>query len=174
MQNKHLKKGFSLVETVVTIMIYAVMLFMITNVVLLNSRLSMQLQMRSRIRAELEQIATQIKRDIRNADLMGECNANKCRFSIAGNEYSWNYVSSSGRINKTKNVGTSGSIEFESSPILKVNAINFTQIVDPTDSLRQRATIIITLDVEGANPIWKINNQIVQEIVSTRNFQISI
>jgi type II secretory pathway component PulJ len=184
---KQKKKAFTLIETVVTILIYSFLLLMITNIVLMNSRLSQQLKMRSRIRAELSEIVTLVKRDIRNVTTIdtetdqNNCkkvetsgaSTQKCTLNILGTSVVWKYevdAKGNGKITREKKNGDEVDI-YTSSDILKVNSMYFDIITDK-DTLSKRATIIVTIKAEGRNPIWNVKNQIYQETISTRNYNL--
>lgn len=184
---KQKRKAFTLIETVVTILIYSFLLLMITNIVLMNSRLSQQLKMRSRIRSELSEIISLVKRDIRNVTSIdtetdpNNCkkvdtalnSVQKCTLNILGTNVIWKFeidAQGNGKITREKIDGDDIDT-FSSSDILKVNNMYFDIIAD-TDTLSKRATIIITINAEGKNPLWNVKTQIYQETISTRNYNL--
>jgi hypothetical protein len=170
-QNIRKKKAFTLLETVVTIVIYAAMLLMITNIVLMNARLSQQLKMRSRIRTELSQIVSLVKRDVRNAATINysNCADTQCEMTIQGNVIIWKYNSSDKKIQKVVN----GVSEYITADFVSVDSLNFS-VVQDNDLLNRRATVIFTMKASGQKEIWGVSNQVVQEIISTRNYQLGI
>lgn len=177
--NMKKRKAFTLMETIVTMVIYAVILFMITNIILLNARLSLQLKMRSRIRNELSQITFLIKRDIRNASFISSeepssnCNGSSCSISYSDTSLNWSYDSNDKQIIKTKIESGNPTTEYISGEYLSIDSVTFSMISDP-DSQSGRATLILTIKAQGKNPEWKITNQVVQEIISTRNYNLGI
>ena len=172
-RNKKLK-SFSLIETVATIMIYAAMLLMITNVVLVNARLSEQLKMRTRIRSELSQVMTLIRRDVRNASTIDydNCTAEKCKMNVANNDITWKFDQINNKFMREDSSGITG-VNYSTPDFVNIENVNFYTITE-TSSVGKRATIIVTIRAKGSNQIWNINNQVFQEIISTRNFGISI
>lgn len=174
-------KSFTLIETVVTILIYAILLLMITNIVLANARMSQQLRIRSRIRSELTEIVTLVKRDIRNVSSIDvtsdptNCTNrsinSQCKLNILGTQVIWSYDRSTQKIIR-RTIPTDGST-YNNSDILVIKSLVF-DIIPDDDKLSKRATIIITITAEGKNSLWNVKNQIIQETISTRNYDLSL
>jgi prepilin-type N-terminal cleavage/methylation domain-containing protein len=165
---KRKKNGFTLMETIVTLVIYSFILLMVTNVVLINAKLNEQLKMRSRIRSELAEMSALIKRDLRNASSINitECTLTKCPMSVGGQTILWSLKDN--KIQKTIN---SEGI-FTSSDLLVIKKFDFTVIAKQDSPGDTQLTIILTINVDGKNENWKVNNQLVQEVISTRNYQV--
>ena len=168
------RKAFTLMETVVTIVIYAVMLLMITNIVLMNARLSQQLKVRSRIRTEMAQMVSLIKRDIRNATSISSkdnnCMASSCEISVSGQTIKW-YVDTDANGYKRLVKSLNRNDEYTSGDYVLIDDVSFSMMTDATD---KRVSIILTIKTEGKNSAWKVTNQVAQEIISTRNYQLGI
>jgi len=162
------KASFTLLETIVTIAIYAVMLLMITNIVILNAKLNEQMKMRTRIRNELSQISSSIKRDVRNADSINpdECQSTRCLITISGSVINWNLDA-----NKLTRTANSTPTEITADYLI-IDSVNFSAIAEP-DRNNTKVTIILTIMAKGKNEAWNINNQVVQDIISIRNFDLN-
>jgi hypothetical protein len=164
-------KSFTLIETIATILIYAMMMLMITNIVLVNARLSQQLKIRSRIRSEMSQVVAMIKRDVRNAATVDaeHCTDTSCSLTIVNNLITWSYSATNHTI--TRKDGLTNEI-FTTADYLSVDYFNFYTISDAATTTKQ-VTIILTIKAKGTNEAWKVNNQIAQEIISSRNYGLS-
>lgn len=84
-------KALSIVEMLVTMAIFAILSVMLLQSLFLNIRLSTQINIRARIRSEMDQLQTLIERDIRNADeiKIAECYDYYCKMKINGNYVRW-------------------------------------------------------------------------------------
>ena len=72
---KNRLKGFSLVETLVSIAIFAVISVLMSNIVIGMSRFSLDNERRNDFLSQLDNSANIIKNDLRGAQNMGICNA---------------------------------------------------------------------------------------------------
>lgn len=137
------KKGFSLLEMLVTLVVFAVLMTMIVQVLVLSINAGRRIAGRSKVRGDLSEIAVMIRRDFRNSSridqtLCGESisfinpdgtnavsSAPACFFNLTGNNYAWVYGSNvtecpENKLCKLKQ-NTSGVYElyYQSSDILK-------------------------------------------------------
>lgn len=187
--NYNKKKAFSLVETVVTLAVFGILLAMLSQVLLLNIRVSRKISERSRIREELAEFVGLLQRDLRNAsfvevdvnpddskcgenvdlDGFGGENDNGCQMSHVQTFY-WVDGSSthcdSGRVCKVD--ANTGDLLFQTSDVLNIEEIDFDYAIFEGDDAK--ATIIVTLIANASNPTWDITDQVRQISVSTRNF----
>lgn len=100
-------KAYSLLEMLVTLVIFAILMTMIVQVLLLSIESGRKIAARSKVRGDLSEVALMIRRDFRNA---GKIDATKCGetvtfsnpdgtmvanslpacfFNISGNNYAW-------------------------------------------------------------------------------------
>lgn len=107
-ENKNLK-GYSLLELLVTLVVFAILMTMIVQVLLLSIESGRKVAARSKVRGDLSEVAVMIRRDIRNAGKIDETNCGQmvtystlsgqnvvnnssaCFFNIAGTDYAWVY-----------------------------------------------------------------------------------
>ena len=61
--------------------------------------------------------------------------------------------------------------EYTSGDYVLIDDVSFSMMTDATDN---RVSIILTIKTEGKNSAWKVTNQVAQEIISTRNYQLGI
>lgn len=185
-----------MVEMLVTMAIFAILSVMLLNSLLLNVRLSTKINVRARVRSDLNEIVTQIERDIRNAQEITECGppnvATVCNMVVNGQTVSWRLDTINNRVVRS----TAGIQDYFSSPNLFFNntalAFNKTTIqADEKGSLRY-ANIVVTLFAESSatvlgcesagidricsnaqvDDIQWAENQVRQFSVSTRNYLI--
>jgi len=190
------KKTFSMVEMLVTMAIFAVLSVMLLNSLLLNVRLSTKINIRARVRSDLNEIVTQIERDIRNAQEITQCGPPNptatCNMVVNGQTVSWRLDTINHRVIRL----TGGVQDYFSSPNLYFDntalAFNKTTIQADEKGTLRYANIVVTLFAEssasvlgcesaGANKIcsnteaddvqWA-ENQVRQFSVSTRNYMI--
>lgn len=103
-------KAYSLLELLVTLVVFAVLMTMITQVLLLSVESGRKISVRSKVRGDLSELATMMRRDFRNAGKIDEGNCggsisyinpvngqevtkstDACFFSISGANYAWVY-----------------------------------------------------------------------------------
>jgi prepilin-type N-terminal cleavage/methylation domain-containing protein len=72
------KKGYTLLEMIISMAIFGVLLVVFTQIIFSALRISNEISVRSQFRETITEVIDLIKRDIRNADAVGECNGTKC------------------------------------------------------------------------------------------------
>lgn len=100
-------KGYSLLELLVTLVVFAILITMIVQVLLLSIESGRKISARSKVRGDLSEVAVMMRRDIRNAGKIDEVNCGEsisyttssgqsivrdssaCFFNIAGTDYAW-------------------------------------------------------------------------------------
>lgn len=198
--NKMIKtkfKAFSILEMLVTMAIFAILIVMLLNSLLLNIRLSTKINIRSTVRSNIDELVTQIERDIRNADSIdpSTCTRNSCVISIEGVEYIWEIVANSS-VHRKINSNVPGVDEvFNSSPNIYIKSLNFDVLSSDTDSEGNYrfVNVIVTLEAESnalqlgcekdltnngcsntevGDDQW-VENQVRHFSVSTRNYLIN-
>lgn len=177
-------KALSLVETVFTLAIFAILLVMLSEVLVLNIRASNMIKFRSSIRDELSELTSLIQRDIRNAGFIdiANCdddididsdinNESACRISHRQNFY-WVFDQGGELCPENKlckiNTDLSGEVYFQTAEILSIDSINFE--VSNSNIAGDEVTVLITIVASATNENWDIDNQIRQISVATRNF----
>lgn len=185
MKKKKLK-AFSLVETLVTLVVFGILLAMLSQVLLLNLQVSRKIQARTRVREELAELVGLLQRDVRNADIIyigaGECddtndfdmnsqNDRGCRMFVTDDILWVDGGHGSCPANHLCKLQWSNqnNVLYQSSDILSVDSVSF-QAQEFLSVENTSATLIVTLNVAASNPNWEVNNQVRQITVSTRNF----
>ncbi len=100
-------QGYSLLELLVTLTVFAVLITMIVQVLLLSIESGRKIAVRSKFRGDLSEVAVMMRRDFRNAGKidLANCgehinystpdgkllvsNTSACFFNIAGVDYAW-------------------------------------------------------------------------------------
>ncbi len=106
-------KAYSLLELLVTLVVFAVLMTMITQVLLLSIESGRKISVRSKVRGDLSELVTMMRRDFRNAGKIDEDHCGEsifytnpingqeiikstnptdaCFFSVLGTNYAWIY-----------------------------------------------------------------------------------
>ena len=102
-------KAYSLLEMLVTLVVFAVLMTMIVQVLILSIESGRQIAGRSKVRGDLSEVAVMIRRDFRNASKIDDTlcgqgisflnpdgtnavsNSSACFFNLAGNNFAWVY-----------------------------------------------------------------------------------
>ncbi|HLD03593.1 MAG TPA: prepilin-type N-terminal cleavage/methylation domain-containing protein [Candidatus Dojkabacteria bacterium] len=187
-------KGYSLVEVLVTLTIFAILTVMLMNTIFLNIRISRTISNRTRMRSDLNELTSLIERDIRNASNIEECQSDYlvnlipvpyCKMSIPnsalGNSiFDWSYncfgTNQGGSEYFDHSVckrDATGKTVYFSSKILQIDSVSFEKIVDNLVETN-KVTIIVTIVASARNTSWNINNQVRQIIISTRNYRVNL
>lgn len=198
--NKMIKKkykAFSILEMLVTMAIFAILIVMLLNSLLLNIKLSTKINIRSTVRSNIDELVTQIERDIRNADSIDPktCRGNSCIINIEGVNYVWEKIDGDSYITrKIKNAPFQNEV-FNSSPNIYIKKISFNVLSSDQDieGGYRFVNVIVTLEAESnaaqlgcekdqnnngcsnadvGDTQW-VENQVRHFSVSTRNYLIN-
>lgn len=180
------KKAFSLLELLVTIVIFGILVVMLVDVLILNLRVSRMISLRSRIRSELSEISLLIRRDLRNSsnvvagrcgNILAEFNDKPgCVFVVANKTFAW--VLGDGlngcpdkKICRLEEKAGVMELNYISSDLYTINLDKTTfEIQEYTDSKDTlNAILLITLYIDIVDQELDIAPQIRQITVSTRN-----
>lgn len=180
-----LKKGYSLLEIIISLAIMAVVITIMFSTLILGLQISVVSLARSVIREELSNISSLISRDIRNSDFVLECgslsgSSASCKVVQKGETYLWSKCNSLGI--STGNASTDLSIcKFKvlsdgslsniisTSKVLVVNDFDFSYGFSLENSII-KSNIVVTIVAAHKTESFGINNVIKQIAVSTRNF----
>lgn len=143
--NKKNLQAYSLLELLVTLVVFAILMTMIVQVLLLSIESGRKIAVRSKVRGDLSEVAVMIRRDFRNTGKIDETNCSEfvtyanpgngqavvvdssaCFFNIAGTNYAWVYGKNSlqplcpeGKICKLRqDVDNNYQLFYQSSDIL--------------------------------------------------------
>jgi len=182
-------KAFTLIEMLVSMAIFGIMTVLLLQSLLLNIQLSGQINARSQIRTELEEVTSLIERDIRNStSISSTCAASDCIMTVNDTNIEWKLVSGTpNRIVKyTKLVSQPPSayqLAYQSGDLLSFKVpggldffVNSQQDITATTTVSM-ANIFVTLKADAAIAVWNTNwnlgGQIRQISVATRNYSIN-
>ncbi|BCX13864.1 MAG: hypothetical protein KatS3mg085_396 [Candidatus Dojkabacteria bacterium] len=163
------KKGYSLVEVVVSLAIIAIIITILFNTVLITIRISYKNFARSLIREELSEISTLISRDVRNADQILSCTGSACEMVRDGVIIRWTLCDSVSVCRQESQDGINYVNLYQTLDFIIINLLNFENGFGVDENLAQR-NIVFTMVAEHSNPDLSISNVIRQQSVSTRNF----
>jgi prepilin-type N-terminal cleavage/methylation domain-containing protein len=181
-------KAYSLLEMLVTLAVFAVLLTMIINVLLLSIEAGRKIASRSRVRGDLSEISVMIRRDFRNASKIDSSNCgpsvgifsgkSACIFNLSGVNYAW--VQGDGtngcpawKICKMKESAPGiYSLFYQSSEILEFqDGTKFeVQIYNENESTTQGILLATLLAVPPLDSNLDVPLQIRQVNVFARNF----
>ena len=195
--NKKNVKGYTLLEMLVTLVVFAILMTMIVQVLLISIESGRKISGRSKVRGDLSEVAVMMRRDFRNA---GKIDSTKCGdaiyhfdtsgipvfsglpacfFSLSGSNYAWVYgddsVCPKDKICKLKQSTSSGEYElyYQSSDILQFDRtktsfeVNITQ---ENESISQ-GIVLVSLTVNALESMkLDVATQYRQVTVFTRNF----
>lgn len=166
-----LKKGYSLVELLVSLGIISIIITIFFNSLIISLEASVQTVARSNLREEIANLTNIIIRDIRNSDVLISCeNSNECRYINDGDFYSWSFcVDNPTQICKINEA--SGDILFRTSDDLAVSNFNFETGFGDLSLDRTRNNIVLTIFAAHSNENLEINNLVRQVTISTRNYE---
>lgn len=169
------KKGYSLLEVLVSLGIMAIVITMLFNVLIVGIQSSLRVLARSVVREEIAYVSGLIARDIRNSDRVFNCGEtslqNSCDFFRNNIRYRWGQCTGeTTRICKYDITDLSSPVEvFKSSQNVGVTRIDFTQGFGTSESDRLR-TVLLTIVASHNNSYVNVNNVFRQSSISTRNF----
>jgi prepilin-type N-terminal cleavage/methylation domain-containing protein len=146
------KKAFSMIEMLVTMAIFGMFSVMLLNSLLLNIKLSTKINLRSRVRSEMEEVATFIQRDIRNASevFVGSCNpscGSSLTLRINGVDCTWRLVAGNSYIERI--CPTRPSMNLRTSTLLYLTRLNFSRTSAATDELATYKYVNVLVTIRG-------------------------
>ncbi|MFQ5492622.1 MAG: PilW family protein [Candidatus Dojkabacteria bacterium] len=182
-----LMKGFSLVETLITLAIFGILMAMLSQILIINISISRKTFARSRIRDEMSELVTLIQRDIRNAKIIGECGEKtegsetftECQIYHA-EEFVWtDNCPDEGEVQRLCKLtvvdpaipGDVPDVLFQTSDLINVDDFGLEVGLSQGDD-GTKSTILVTVLASSANENFEVNNQVRQIAVSTRNFTL--
>lgn len=169
-QNHKKVPAFSLLETVISIAIIAVIMVMLNNIVINFASASQKTLARSFVREEISTIVDQITTDVRSATRVGNCTgtltSNATCDVYTDVLYRWQ-VCGGNAICKTDQAGT---VIYRSSPQVELTELEFSEgLTTNANNLVQR-NILITIVGRHRETRFGVNNVVRQSGVSTRNY----
>jgi hypothetical protein len=165
-------KAFSLLETVISIAILGVILFMVHTTTIRFAELTQKAIARSTVREEVTNISDQIVTDVRSALQLGECNsvqagAATCTIINPNQLIRWSLCNQA--ICRTDI--NANQVLFQSSSDILINRFDIEAGVtsgnDPA-----RSNILVTIVASHRNPKYQVTNIVRQISISTRNYVI--
>lgn len=173
--NLKYKKGYSIVEILVSLAILSIVITMLFNVLIVGLQGSLKIIARSFVREELSAVTALVAKDIRNSDRVIFCGEslvqNSCEFFKNNIRYRWSICTDDGlRICKydLSNPGNPVKV-FENSRNVNVTLLEFAQGIGAGNSQESR-NVLITLVASHNNSYVNVTNVFRQTSVSTRNY----
>ncbi len=166
------KTGFSLLEMTVSLGIIAVIMVMLTNILIISLTVSSKTAARGLVREETSNVLANIKRDIRNAQLIEEClgenETASCEGTLAlSGSFRWGMCDNDNGTKAICKYDKDGNIEEKTPDSININKLLFDVGFDKTQDKRTvLVTIVSSYKIEGLN----VQNIIQQTSVSTRNY----
>ena len=187
------RAGYSLVEVLVTLVIFGIMSVLLGQSLLTNLTLSAKISNRSQVRSSLDQMLSLIEKDLRNANYIqsvAECGGSflnptpttvlgcsaSCKINLEAGQVVWCFDSASKKLTRSLNAITT----FTSDPkLVQISKLAFfvnTSGIDIKNNV-SKANVLVTLEVEKtyASPNMKyldILPQVKQISVTTRNYNV--
>lgn len=169
------KKGYSIVEVLVSLGIMAVVITMLFNVLIVGIESSLKIIARSFVREEISSITGQITRDVRNSDRITSCGEtstqNSCEFFKNNIRYRWTLCTdSTNRVCKYDMTNSaSPTTVYRSSQNVNITTLDFAQGFGVSETEKSK-NILFTIIGSHTNSYVNVNNVFRQTSISTRNF----
>ena len=173
MLNIKKKKGFSLLEIIVSITIISFAIVVMMRFLVFSIQITKASVSRSLVRDDISNISNLIARDIRNANNLGACSASSCTiYNDKGDKIVWNLVKS--KVNETITSAVTGlNLDaYDSSSNVIINSLDFSPGYINNTKSNMIQNIIVTINASHSNANLNIKNIINQISVSTRNLNV--
>lgn len=184
-RNKH-KTGFSLLELLVTIVIFGILVVMLVQVLILNLRVSRMISLRSRIRSELSETSLLIRRDFRNSSriVSDRCGSTVgefgdqpgCVYVIANKTFAWVLGSEANdcptnKLCRFEEIAGVLEPNYISSDLYDIDPDKTTFEIQEYSDINEtvNAILLVTLHIDILEEELDIAPQVRQITVSTRN-----
>lgn len=166
------KRGYSLLEIVVSLAIIAVMMVMLTNIMVISLTVSAKTSARANTREEISNILANMKRDIRNAELIKNCtgvdDGAVCEGILAvSGAFSWGICAEEDGTKMVCKRDRDGNITESTPSHINIDKLSFDVGFDKTLDKR---TIIVTIVASNESERLNVKNVIQQTSISTRNY----
>lgn len=165
--------GFSLLEMVVSLGIIAVMMVMLTNILIISLQISSKTAARGNVREEISDQLSNIKRDIRNAEIVGNCSGENelatCDVIVLTGKFTWRLCQNENGTNAICKYDEGDNIVESTADFLSVDEFSFDVGFSDTPD---KQTIVVTIVGSHVNESTNVVNVIQQTSISTRNYAI--
>lgn len=170
------KKGFSLLELLISISIMAVIMILFLNILTLTAEVTFKAIARSNLREEMSNIANLVTRDIRNSNIILECGqespSDSCTMSIGDEVIRWSICEVDRYCREVYNSSTSDfELDFRSQENLLLNEIAFERGFIDTNSSSEN-NVLFTMTASHRNEDTGVENLLLQKTISTRNYEL--
>lgn len=182
------KKAFSLTEVMVSMVVFSALIFTFTQLIISAMSISNDIYQRGRFRENVLDVMDAIRRDIRNASKVEDCNAKTCKITVE-KVYIWTTCAADDNTQtaickyEETSPGNNTLIK-KSSPDIYINSLDFKLIpVDSaqvTDNNINSTSVIVTLTSAPINTAADKTNivqgrvlfDVRQSVISTRNVKL--
>lgn len=176
MNNKPIrKKGFSLVEVIISLGITGIILVIFFNIIVIGFGVGFKAVGRSLVREEIASVENLILRDFRNADEILRCDDTvpggltfaTCELRDGADIVVWSICQNEpGRVCRLEN----NQLSYKSSPDVEFSQFDFEPTRSGASLNVSRISVLLTMVGGHTNTNLDVNNIVSQITVSTRNY----
>ena len=169
------KKGYSLVEVLVSLAIMSIVITMLFNVLIVGLSSSLKVIARSVVREEMAAVTGQITRDVRNSDKITSCGEsaiqNSCEFFKNNIRYKWSKCTNAeSRICKYNLSDINNPVSvYETSENVNFTTFDFSEGFGSGETEKAK-NILFTIVASHTNSYVNVQNVFRQSSISTRNY----
>ncbi len=172
------KKGFSLLEMLVSLGIISVMLVLLSNVLVISLKVSAKSSARGLVREEISELLATVRKDIRNADFVQSCSGSlssgtpTCTM-FTGTSVKWTVVPKTPTSTDPSpgfaivKQDAAGNIISRSPDNLRVSEFSFEEGFSESENTK---VILVTIIASHTNSGLNVSNLIQQTSITTRNY----
>lgn len=166
------KKGFSLVEVVVSIGIMSVAMLILMSTLITAYSVNIKTLAANFVREEISALLSSITRDIRNANSITSCSGSDCLIETQTGGVRWSLCGAEPDNTRVCKYNELDEIVYQTSNNVVLTNLDFTVSVPLATVDPEQANLIVTIVGSHANTNLGINNILKQNSVSTRNFNL--
>ncbi|MDQ6985161.1 MAG: prepilin-type N-terminal cleavage/methylation domain-containing protein [Candidatus Dojkabacteria bacterium] len=179
LKSKKNKKGFSLIEVIVSLTVIALVLTLFFNIFILSSNITFKTLARSKVRESLSDLTSLISRDIRNSEYIVECGLNSiegsesCEFVVGGTQYLWHRCEEYSYCKEEKDDATGNyNTIFETDGDIVIDKVKFEKgFSSENGTTSSQNNVLFTVIGSHFNTNLEVTNLIQQISISTRNYE---
>ena len=167
-------------EVLVTLLVVNILILMLSNILVITLRISLEINERSAAREEMSDTLNRMKRDIRNAniiseDCLGLSGGGTCSVEKSGESVIWDTITADGvtQIRRRSDTGSGYQTNFITGDKLNYTTLLFQDtgggaFTGPSGA--SKASILITMTADHTQENIEITNLYRQVVISTRNY----
>lgn len=166
-------KGFSLIEIIVSLAIVSIILILFFNIITGILNTAIKTNARAAAREEMSLLSNLVRQDIRNANVISDCNESSCELVTNEGQIEWNRCDDNENLvcRYTNNNGVR-ELTYKMPEFLEAETFSFdVGFSEDTDTTKQN--IIFNLAANHTNEELEIENIVVNTSTSTRNYNFT-